>query len=70
MAHQRNPAQGQVARTCETLFGISDIPSDNDISLIVDGAAPAAFDGVCLKALERVADADAMAPFQRRADAC
>src|SRR5258708_28133843 len=65
LAHQRILAHGQGRSNCETLFGISAIPSDNYIRLMLAGAAPAAFDGLFLKALERVADADALAPFQR-----
>jgi hypothetical protein len=65
LAHQRILGQRQGRSNCETLFGISAIPSDNYIRLMLDGAAPAAFDGLFLKALERVADADALAPFQR-----
>jgi len=65
LAHQRILAQGQGRSNCETLFGISAIPSDNYIRLMLDGAAPAAFDRLFLTALERVADANALAPFQR-----
>lgn len=64
LAHQRVLAQGHGRSNCQTLFGISAIASDNYIRLMLDGAAPAAFDGLFLGALERVADADAMAPFQ------
>ncbi len=63
LAHQRILAQGHGRPNCETLFGIRAIPSDNYIRLMLDGAAPAAFDGLFLNALERVAEAGALAPF-------
>lgn len=65
LAHQRILAQGHGRSNCETLFGIRAIPSDNYIRLMLDGADPAAFDGLFFKALERVPDAGALAPFQR-----
>jgi hypothetical protein len=65
LAHQRILAQGHGRSNCETLFGIRAIPSDNYIRLMLDGADPAAFDGLFFNALERVADAGALAPFQR-----
>ena len=43
---------------------MSAIPTDNDIRLMLDGASPAAFDGLFLKAVEAVAAADALVPFQ------
>jgi hypothetical protein len=65
LAHQRILAQGHGRSNCETLFGIRAIPSDNYIRLMLDGADPAAFDGLFFKALDRVDDAGALAPFQR-----
>ena len=44
LAHQRNLAEGQGRSNCQTLFGISAIPSDNYIRLMLDGAPTAAFD--------------------------
>jgi len=51
-AHQRALAEGHGRSNCETLFGISAIPSDNYIRLMLDGAAPVAFDGLFFKAIE------------------
>ena len=65
LAHQRTLAEGHGRSNCQTLFGMTAIPSDNYIRLMLDGAAPAAFDGLFLKALEAVAAADGLAPFQR-----
>src|SRR5271156_4088180 len=64
LAHQRILAQGHGRSNCETLFGMRAIPSDNYIRLMLDGASPAAFDGLFFKALERVAEGNALAPFQ------
>jgi hypothetical protein len=64
LAHQRALAEGHGRSNCETLFGISAIPTDNYIRLMLDGAVPAAFDGLFVKAVEAVAAAGALAPFQ------
>jgi hypothetical protein len=61
LAHQRALAEGQGRSNCETLFGMSAIPSDAYIRLMLDGATPAAFDGLFLKAIEA---AGPLAPFQ------
>ena len=65
LAHQRALAEGNGRSNCQTLFGMSAIPSDNYIRLMLDGASPAAFDGLFFNALEALAAGDAMAPFQR-----
>jgi len=65
LAHQRVLAQGHHRSNCQTLFGMSAIPTDNHIRQMLDGAAPSAFDGLFFKALETLAAADALAPFQR-----
>lgn len=65
LAHQRALEEGHGRSNCETLFGTSAIPSDNYMRLMLDGAAPAEFDGLYFKAVETVAAADALTPFQR-----
>jgi hypothetical protein len=65
LAHQRVLAQGHGRSNCQTLFGMSAIPSDNYIRLMLDGTAPSAFDGLFVEALGRIAAAEALAPFQR-----
>jgi hypothetical protein len=52
LAHQRALERGPGRSNCQTLFGMSAIPSDNDIRLMLDGAAPAAFDGLFMRAIE------------------
>src|SRR3984893_19585677 len=65
LAHQQALAEGHGRSNCETLFGISAIPTDNYIRLMLDGASSAAFDQLFFKALDSMAAADALAPFQR-----
>src|SRR3954468_24095873 len=54
LGHQRALAEGHGRSNCETLFGMAAIPSDNYIRLMLDGASPAAFDGLFMKAIEAV----------------
>jgi hypothetical protein len=61
LAHQRALSEGHGQSNCETLFGMSVIPSDNYVRLMLDGAAPAAFDGLFFKAIEA---AGPLTPFQ------
>jgi hypothetical protein len=61
LAHQRVLAAGHGRSNCETLFGISAIPSDTYIRLMLDGAAPATFDGLFIKAIEA---AGPLTPFR------
>jgi hypothetical protein len=62
LAHQRHLAEGQGRSNCQTLFGMSAIPSDNYIRQMLDGAPTAAFDPLFLKAVETPG---VLAPFQR-----
>jgi len=62
LAHQRALHDGHGRSNCETLFGMSAIPSDAYIRLMLDGAPPAAFDGLFMSA---VAAAGPLTPFQR-----
>src|SRR6202049_4827313 len=61
LGHQQALAEGHGRSNCETLFGMSPIPSDNYIRLMLDGASPAAFDGLFIKAIEA---AGPLTPFQ------
>jgi len=61
LGHQQALAEGHGRSNCETLFGMSAIPSDNYIRLMLDGASPAAFDGLFMKAIEA---AGPLTPFQ------
>ena len=63
LAYQRALAEGHGRSNCHTLFGISAIPSDNYIRLMLDGVAPAAFDGLFVKGLATAAAA--LEPFRR-----
>ena len=61
LGHQQALAEGHGRSNCETLFGMSAIPSDNYIRLMLDGASPAAFDGLFMTAIEA---AGPLTPFQ------
>jgi hypothetical protein len=61
LAHQRALEEGLGRSNCETLFGMSAIPSDNYIRRMLDGAMPAAFDKLFFKAIEV---AGPLTPFQ------
>jgi len=53
LAHQRALARGQGRSNCQTLFDMKAIPSDNYIRLMLDGASPAAFDTLFMRAIEK-----------------
>lgn len=52
LAQQRALERGQSRSNCQTLFGMSAIPSDNYIRLMLDGVSPAAFNGLFMSAIE------------------
>jgi hypothetical protein len=62
LAHQRALQRGHGRSNCQTLFGMSAIPSDNYIRLMLDGVPPSAFDRLFLRAVEA---AGSLGPFQR-----
>ena len=62
LAHQRALQRGHGRSNCQTLFGMSAIPSDNSIRLMLDGVPPSAFDRLFLRAVEA---AGPLSPFQR-----
>ncbi len=62
LAHQRALEEGQGRSNCQTLFGMTAIPSDAYIRLMLDGASPAAFDPLFFKTIETEG---VLAPFQR-----
>src|SRR3954447_18970894 len=65
LAHQRTLAAGHGRSNCQTLLGMSAIPSDNHIRQMLDGNTPAAFDGLFMTAVEAVAAAEGLSTFQR-----
>jgi len=62
LAHQRALEEGQGRSNCQTLFGMTAIPSDAYIRLMLDGASPMAFDPLFFKAIETEG---VLTPFQR-----
>src|SRR4051812_39508438 len=65
LAHQRTLAAGHGRSNCQTLLGMSAIPSDNHIRQMLDGNTPAAFDGLFVTAVEAVAAGGGLSTFQR-----
>lgn len=62
LAHQRRLEEGHGRSNCQTLFGISAIPTDAYIRLMLDGAPTAWFDPMFYKAIETEG---ILAPFRR-----
>ena len=62
LAHQRGLQRGHGRSNCQTLFGMSAIPTDNYLRLMLDGIPPAAFDQLFLRAVEA---ARPLSRFQR-----
>ena len=52
LGHQRALAEGHGRSNCQTLFGMTTIPTDAYIRQMLDGASPASFDPVFFKAIE------------------
>lgn len=62
LGHQRALMEGHGRSNCQTLFGMTAIPSDAYVRLMLDGARPAAFDPLFFKTIETEG---VLAPFQR-----
>jgi hypothetical protein len=62
LAHQRRLEEGHGRSNCQTLFGMSAIPTNAYIRLMLDGAPTAAFDPLFNTTIET---AGVLAPFQR-----
>jgi hypothetical protein len=62
LAHQRRLEEGHGRSNCQTLFGMSAIPTDAYIRWMLDGAPTAAFDSLFYTTIET---AGVLAPFQR-----
>jgi hypothetical protein len=61
LAHQRTLQRGSGRSNCHTLFDMAAIPSDHHIRQMLDGAQPAACDGLFRRAIEA---AGPLTPFQ------
>jgi hypothetical protein len=62
LGHQRALEEGHGRSNCQTLFGMTAIPTDAYIRQMLDGTPPASFDPVFFKAIETDG---VLAPFQR-----
>ena len=65
LAHQRRLEAGNGRSNCHTLFGMSGIPCDNHIRQMLDGAPPAAFDGLFVDTIKEVVSAGGLSDFLR-----
>jgi len=62
LGHQRALQEGHGQSNCQTLFGMTAIPTDAYIRQMLDGASPASFDKLFFEAIETP---DMLAPLQR-----
>ena len=65
LQHQLHLEEENSSSNCQTLFGMSGIPTDNHIRNMLDGALPNHFDAVFAKTLRTIDEKDALAPFRR-----
>src|SRR5258706_3240895 len=67
LAHQRHLAQGAVhgRSNCETLFGMTKIPSDNHIRDMLDGVPPECFHPPLIAAFDLLERAGGLTAFRR-----
>jgi hypothetical protein len=64
LAHQRRLREGHGRSNCETLFQMSDIPSDNHIRAMLDPVAPELFHPVFAAAVRTLAASDGLAALR------
>jgi hypothetical protein len=65
LAHQQHLAQGQGRSNCETLFGMTAIPSGNHIRAMLDPVPPARFHPVFAALIAELERSGGMAAFRR-----
>ncbi|MGH6928618.1 MAG: ISNCY-like element ISAtsp9 family transposase [Dongiaceae bacterium] len=65
LAHQQHLAQGQGRSNCETLFGMTAIPSDNHIRAMLDPVGPERFDPVFAATIAELEGSGGLAAFRR-----
>ncbi len=65
LAHQQHLAQGQGRSNCETLFGMTAIPSDNHIRAMLDPVGPERFHPVFAAIIAELERSGGMAAFRR-----
>ena len=67
LSHQRRLELGHGGSNCQSLFGISKIPSDNHIRAMLDPAEPSLLEPVFGEVLDELEQADGLARFRRPA---
>jgi hypothetical protein len=65
LAHQEHLAQGQGRSNCETLFGMTAIPSDNHIRAMLDPVGPERFHPVFAAIIAELGRSGGLATFRR-----
>jgi hypothetical protein len=65
LAHQRRLEEGYGRSNCESLFGLSKIPSDNHIRAMLDEANPSLLESVFTDVRTELERVDGLAPFKR-----
>ena len=65
LAHQQHLAQGQGRSNCETLFGMTAIPSDNHIRAMLDPVGPERFHPVFAAVIAELERSGGLAAFRR-----
>jgi len=65
LAHQRHLEEGHGRSNCETLFGMTKIPSDNHIRAMLDPASPSLLYPVFADVLKELEAADGLSVFRR-----
>lgn len=68
LQHQRQLAEGQGRSNCETLFGMSKIPGDSQVRVMLDPVSPDHFHPVFAGALEHLRQSGGLSAFTRLGD--
>ena len=64
LEYQRHLQRAKGQNNAATLFGVKQIPSNNQIRNLLDPIAPSHLDGVFLEVFDRLADAGLLRPFR------
>ena len=65
LSHQRRLEQGHGTSNCQTLFGMTKIPTDNYIRLMLDPVSPEALQPCFDQVIEQLRERDGLKAFQR-----
>jgi hypothetical protein len=65
LGHQRRLLEGRGRSNCQTLFAMTEIPSDNHIRAMLDPVSPDAFQPAFDATIRSLEAGGGLAPFQR-----